>query len=193
VSGDPFGELGLSDDATAADVRQARRELAKEHHPDRGGEPQRMQAVNAAAAAALRRIAEGRARSPRHPGRGGRTDERAAPGRRRTAPGRGDPRWSGTWSDVPSFTVEALPVVTFEALLLAAASLGEVLDDDPPYRLDAVLGEPLGCWCRLELVPDAGASTVSLTVAPLEAGDAVPALETVRDHWIDALNRLDWD
>lgn len=98
--------------------------------------------------------------------------------------------------DVPSFTVEALPVVTFEALVIVASWIGEVLDDDPPYRLDAYLdasrGAPLDCWCRLDIVPDAGASTVSLAVGGW-ADEPPPPVEEVRDVFVDALNRLDWD
>ena len=66
--------------------------------------------------------------------------------------------------DVASFTIEALPVEAFEALVVVAIWVGEVIDDDPPYRLDVWLGEPFDCWCRLDLVPDAGASTVALTL-----------------------------
>ena len=69
-----------------------------------------------------------------------------------------------------SFTIEALPAEAFEALLIVATWLGEVLVDDPPYQLDVELGEPFDCWCRLDLVPDAGASTVAVTlVAPTAA------------------------
>ena len=93
--------------------------------------------------------------------------------------------------DVPSFTVEALPVETFEAMLVVASWLGEVLDDDPPYRLDTYLYEPLDCWCRLEVVPDAGASTVSLAVAGLD-GSPTPDVLAVRDAWVANLNALDW-
>ena len=78
-----------------------------------------------------------------------------------------------------------------EAMLVVASWLGEVLDDDPPYRLDTHLHEPAPCWCRLELVPDAGASTVSITLAN-EAGQPVPEIEQVRDIWIEQLNRYDW-
>ncbi len=97
--------------------------------------------------------------------------------------------------DVPSFTVEALPVVTFEALVIVASWIGEVLDDDPPYRLDAYLdasrGAPLDCWCRLDIVPDAGASTVSIAVGGLD-GAPPPDVDVVRDAWIANLNVLDW-
>ncbi len=91
--------------------------------------------------------------------------------------------------DVASFTIEALPVEAFEALLIVATWLGEPLDDDPPYRLDVLLGEPFGCWCRLDLVPDAGASTVALTLGSID-GRPVPDLDTVRDAWVAELNSL---
>lgn len=97
---------------------------------------------------------------------------------------------------MPSFVVEALPVETFESLLIVAAWLGEVIDDDPPYRLDVRLAPiegfvPADTWCRLDLVPDAGASTVSLTAAtPLGVGP--PDVEALRDVWVHALNELDW-
>ena len=93
--------------------------------------------------------------------------------------------------DIPSFTVEALPVETFEAMLVAAGWLGEVIDDDPPYRLDVHMTEPFECWCRFDVVPDAGASTVSLTVAAWAESPVAP-VELVRDVWVDVLNRLDW-
>ena len=91
--------------------------------------------------------------------------------------------------DVASFTIEALPVEAFEALLVVATWLGEVLVDDPPYQLDVALGEPFECWCRLDLVPDAGASTVALTLASLD-GRPVPDLDAVRDAWVANLNTL---
>ena len=175
MDGDPFATLGLTDRATAEEVRAARRRLAKQHHPDRGGDADRMRTLNVAAAAALAQLAA--ARSPSRSPRGSE--------RRRQEP-------SGMTSDLPSFTVEALPVDTFEALLVVSSWLGEVLDDDPPYRLDVHLRGPVPCWCRLELVPDAGASTVGITVGAYDGG-RVPDVETVRDVWVDQLNRLDWD
>ena len=60
----------------------------------------------------------------------------------------------------------------------------------PPYVLETFLRDPAPCWCRLDLVPDAGATTVSLTVAGID-GDATPDPEAVRDEWIANLNRLD--
>jgi hypothetical protein len=185
VPADPFATLGLTAEASADDVRAARRQLALEHHPDRGGDPNAMRAVNEAAAAALRRLTDGGT------DRSGRSGSRDRGPRGRPSPG-GRPPTSGVARDVPSFSVEALPVHTFEALLLAAAVLGDVLDDDPPYRLDAALGPPLSCWCRLDVLPDAGSSTVTLTIGSL--GDQpAPSVEAVRDAWIAELNSLDWD
>ncbi len=95
--------------------------------------------------------------------------------------------------DIPSFTIDALPAEAFEALLVVASWIGEVAVDDPPYLLEARLDDPVPCWCRLELVPDAGASTVSLTVAfDVPPSDGVDA-ETVRDTWVANLNRLGRD
>ena len=96
--------------------------------------------------------------------------------------------------DAPSFTVDALPAETFEALLVVAGWIGDVLDDDPPYVLECHLHEPAPCWCRLDLVPDAGGSTVSLTVAS-PAGERggvndLTFVERVRDVWVEQLNRL---
>ena len=91
--------------------------------------------------------------------------------------------------DVASFTIEALPAEAFEALLIVGSWLGEVIADEPPYQLDVVLGEPFGCWCRLDLVPDAGASTVAVTLASLD-GRPVPDLDAVRDAWVADLNTL---
>ena len=52
-----------------------------------------------------------------------------------------------------------------------------------------LLGEPFGCWCRLDLVPDAGASTVGLTLGSID-GRPVPDLDAVRDAWVAELNTL---
>ena len=89
----------------------------------------------------------------------------------------------------PSFTIDALPAEAFEALLIVTSWIGEVLVDEPPYLLDVHLYEPAECWCRLELVPDAGSSTVSITVAGIE-GRAAPLVDEVRDVWVANLNQL---
>ncbi len=184
---DPFATLGLGPDATRDDIRAARRRLAKAHHPDQGGDPVSMQTINEAADAALLAVVttdvvEAPPDATTHEGV-------SASGARR-APG-ADGHTSGVARDMPSFTVEALPVETFEAMLVVASWLGEVLDDDPPYQLDTYLYEPFDCWCRLDVVPDAGASTVSLAVAGID-GAPTPDVIAVRDAWVSNLNAVDW-
>lgn len=178
-----LSKLGLPEQASPAEIRSARRRLAQEHHPDVGGDPTRMKEINAAAATALRSL------------------EMAEPGKCSGEPRR-DPSgskptddWVETTRDIASFTVEALPAEAFEGLLVATAWMGELIDADPPYQLEANLEHPIRCWCRLDVVPDAGSSTVSLTVGSTgtrsEEEDR-PSVEAVRDVWVDALNQLDW-
>jgi hypothetical protein len=170
--------LGLPPGSTVDEVENARRALAKSSHPDVGGSVGDMQRINAAADEAAR-IAAGRGLSEPFP----------APTPAAPAP---PPGPAFHWRvDQPSFTVEALPAESFEALLVAASWLGETIDDDPPYRLDVELAEPVRCWCRLELLPDAGATTVGLAVGS-ERGVTSADVDAVRDAWIAALNSLDW-
>ena len=91
--------------------------------------------------------------------------------------------------DAPSFTIDTLPAEAFEALLVVTSWMGEVLVDDPPSLLEVHLTDPAPCWCRLDLVPDAGGSTVTLTVASI-GGDPAPDVEDVRDLWVANLNAL---
>jgi hypothetical protein len=187
VAEDPYQVLGVAPDATEHELRAARRRLAMDIHPDRAG-------GSAVANAAMQRLNEAfdralaRRAAPAAPGP-------AAPSASPAPPPAADvgapvPRPGGRLAhDVASFTIEALPVEAFEALLVVATWLGEPLDDDPPYRLDVLLGEPFGCWCRLDLVPDAGASTVALTLGSVD-GRPVPDLDAVRDAWVAELNTL---
>jgi hypothetical protein len=178
---DPFAVLGLPPGSSVEDVENARRTLAKSSHPDVGGSVRQMQVINAAADEAARIAAV------RPPAPSPASDPPPPP----TAPGPSSGPALHYRVDHPSFTVEALPAESFEALLVVATWLGETIDDDPPYRLDVELTEPLACWCRLELLPDAGATTVGLTVGS-ERGVTAPDLDAVRDAWIAALNSLDW-
>ncbi|MFK7918385.1 MAG: J domain-containing protein [Ilumatobacter sp.] len=188
MTDDAFRLLGLTDQATPAEVRTARRELARTLHPDVGGDAAAMQRVNAAAADALRFLARPDVEQTPAPYSSGPATSGSDPGRSGMG---GTNDWIGTTRDVPSFTIEALPVEAFEALLVAAAELGEVEDDDPPYVLRTLLAAPLTCWCQLDVVPDAGASTVSVSIAAVD-GWVLPAIVDVRNAWIVALNGLDW-
>lgn len=163
---DPYAVLGVSAEATLDEVRSARRRLASQFHPDHGGDAGRMGEINAAfdvVAAHLLRT------SPPPP-------VKRSPHRQ-------------LQQDAPSFTIDCLPAEAFEALLVVTSWIGELLVDDPPYVLEVHLTDPSPCWCRLDLVPDAGGSTVTLTVAPV--GDTLaPDVDDVRDVWVANLNRL---
>ena len=166
--------LGLASDADADAVRAARRRLAKRIHPDlRGGDAEAMRRLNEAADVVLENLG------------GGVESVMVAPApatRRPSSPG-------GIDTDVCSFVIEALPAVAFEALVVVTSWIGEVVVDDPPYQLDTLLLDPLRCWCRLELVPDAGSCTVSLTIGALP-DEPLPDIDDVRDLWVASLNRL---
>ncbi len=173
---DPYAVLGVAPGVDRATLRAARRRLARDLHPDRpGGDAEAMRRINQAFEA----VVEDQARASTVPP----VPEPVAP----------DPTLQPTGRriahDVASFTIEALPVEAFEALWIVGGVLGEVLDDDPPYQLDVVLGDPFSCWCRLDLVPDAGASTVAITLATIDAAP-LPDLDAVRDAWVRELNLL---
>lgn len=179
---DPLAVLGLPPGASVDAIENARRTLAKSAHPDVGGSVRQMQLINAAADEAARRATASSAVPPVKPAQ----PTGAAPTPPPSGPG---VHWR---VDHPSFTVEALPAEAFEALYVVASWLGETIDDDPPYRLDVELAEPVTCWCRLELLPDAGATTVGLTIGS-ERGVTAADIDTVRDAWVAGLNSLDWE
>ena len=210
---DPFRALGLTRGQADADaVRRARRRLARENHPDIGGDPDAMRAVNAAATAALAELdatsstggaerTQRRAKAPMSSSgpdgghsstqRGATTRGGAAGGHDHAAP---KDHAAATRVDRCSFTIEVLPVDAHEVLCVAASWIGEIVDDDPPYLLDVDMHDPLRAWCRLELVPDAGATTVSLVVSATYGADGLlvptPHVDEVRDVWVDVINRL---
>jgi hypothetical protein len=196
---DPFAVLGLGPTATLDELRAARRALAQRLHPDVGGDGAEMQRVNEAFDRCVGHVTGRRPLTPPAPGPpepGPAATDTPPATRRRFRPSERGGRFRGIEHDSPSFTIDALPAESFEALLLVAAIIGDVVDDDPPYVLECVLDEPLRCWCRLELVPDAGGSTVSLMVsrAAERSGSGVdhpaPTAEEVRDLWVEQLNQL---
>lgn len=179
MSDDPHRLLGVEPDASLDALAAARRRLALTMHPDVGGSEQAMQELNAAYERAVSMF--------------------GATGTRENAPPPSSPppapapapatRLRGVQRDAPSFTIDVLPAEAFEALLVVMSWMGELLVDEPPYVLEALLHDPALCWCRLDLVPEAGATMVSITVASVDS-EATPDPEAVRDEWVANLNRL---
>ncbi len=190
MSRDPYAVLGVAADASLDEITAARRRLALTLHPDVGGDAAAMQEVNRAFDEAVALLS-----APRSTTGGTSSSTSSAP----PSPPQAEhhppenvrrQRWlRGVQHDSPSFTIDVLPVEAFEALLVVCSWMGEVLVDDPPYVLEAFLHDPEPCWCRLDLVPDAGATTVSLAVAGVD-GAPTPDPELVRDEWVANLNRL---
>ena len=194
---DPFVLLGITTDASVDEVRAAWKKLARQHHPDAGGSVEQMQQVNDA----LRRVlVEIRTRDRSIKSESAST-EKSAPSHppHRSHLGGEEKRdqkkyrrlRSHITRDVSSFTVDCLPVETFEALLLVIAWHGELAIDEPPYLIEAIVTDPFQCWVRFDIVPEAGASTVSVTVASADGGEAISS-EDVRDVFVQSLNELDW-
>lgn len=161
--------LGVGPDATDQDVRRARRRLAKALHPDlhddrtRAEAERRMALVN-------RAYDEVR-------------DQAGAAAARSTATVEDDAGRAGA-----AFAIEALPVDAFEATLLAAVNLGDVMRAEEPYLLAVLLDHPGPCQCLLELVPDAGATTVSIQLVPHHFGTC-PTPQEVRDAFVAEIKR----
>lgn len=169
---DPRHVLGVGPDATDDELRRARRRLARALHPDlqdertRGDADRRMALVN-------RAFDELRRQGPQP---GPPPEPARAEDRPDTAP------------EDAAFAIGALPVDAFEATLLAAVDLGDVIRAEEPYLLAVLLDEPGPCQCLLELVPDAGGTTVLIEVAPRHFG-ACPQPWQVRDAFIAEIAR----
>lgn len=159
--------LGVSRESTPYEIVAARRILAREFHPDRGGDPQHMALINLAFDAIMASLTKPFLESPK-------IDETTIT----------PCEVSRFVVDRPSFTINALPVVAYEVILLAARILGDVSSDEPPYLLEVQLVDPPLTWCRIEIVPDAGSSTVSFIV-----DREVNTLE-IRDLWVQTINEI---
>jgi hypothetical protein len=81
------------------------------------------------------------------------------------------------------FTVGEFRPVVFEALILAAADVGDVTDADEPFSLDLFVEGPPTGFCHLELVPEAGGSRVTVDSEHVDAGVVSAVLR-------DALERM---
>ena len=153
--------------ATAERVRDAKRRLAKLHHPDvvAGGgggaaaiaeASTRLAEVNLAADLALGDLALRGSQPPRA-------------GHLRTPPrwtGRGQ-RWAKDNDDTTAtFTVGSLPVDAFELVLLGFSAIGDPKVVDEPYLLEGQVDDPFLGAARVELAPEAGGSIVTVTTWP---------------------------
>jgi hypothetical protein len=169
---DPFFVLSVDRTATAQEIRRAWRDKARTAHPDAGGSDSAMQELNEALHDALKIAGVSK---------GAKTVAPLLVRRER---------------DVSSFTVDALPAECFEALLVVAGICGAISHDEPPYQLEFSLHDAevegfLHGWCRCDLVPEAGATTVSLLVGTEETSTGV-SVEEVRDYLVANLNAIEW-
>lgn len=156
--------------ATVDRVRDAKRRLAKVHHPDlvEGGgggtadvaaASARLAAVNQAAELALVDLAT---RGP------GGVEGLALTFVPMPAPSAADAAvWAaGEDQEDATFTVASLPVEAFELLLLAFSAIGDPKVIDEPYLLEGQVDDPFLGIARVELAPEAGGSIVSVTTWP---------------------------
>jgi hypothetical protein len=168
---DPCAVLGIAPDASPDEARAARRRLAKVCHPDlHASEPPAARAEAAAQMTLLnealavfeierRRGPVVRAAAPPSPPSPEPAESGPGPAHRCSAAATGP-------ADPDSFSVDCLPAEAFEALFVVAYGLGDILVTDEPYLLELYLNEPGPCFCRLSLVPEAGASLVTIEVSP---------------------------
>lgn len=170
-----FDVLGVPHDATEAVIRSAWRTLAAQHHPDVGGQHETMLQINAALETVLRLL-------------------RTAPDdmveQITVKPQR--TRVSVALRDMSSFTISSLPVEAWHLLEIAAAHCGQVIDEEPPYLMEFYLHDApfegvQDSWCRCELAPEAGGTTVHLSLvnAPRSFG-----VEDLRDFLVDTINEV---
>ena len=173
TSRDPFLVLSVERGASADEIRRAWRERARTVHPDVGGTDAAMQELNEALHSALAYV-----------------DVVS------NATVSSSPLLVRRERDVSSFTVDVLPAECFEALLIVAGISGAISHEEPPYQLEFSLHDSdvtgaLNGWCRCDLVPEAGATTVSLLVGTETSAEGI-SVEEVRDYLVANLNAIEW-
>ena len=173
TSRDPFLVLSVERGASADEIRRAWRERARTVHPDVGGTDAAMQELNEALHSALAYV-----------------DVVSI------ATVSSSPLLVRRERDVSSFTVDVLPAECFEALLIVAGISGAISHEEPPYQLEFSLHDSdvtgaLKGWCRCDLLPEAGATTVSLLVGTETSAEGI-SVEEVRDYLVANLNAIEW-
>jgi hypothetical protein len=182
---DPFVTLGISADSSVDVIKDAWREKARVCHPDVGGTHEAMQQLNEALRLALLEVTStaksGMSSSGKRTSSGDKisSDVKTVDTHRLSR-------------DVSSFTIDCLPVEAFEALLIASSWHGDVAIDESPYVLEMVVRDPFACWVRFDIVPEAGASMVSITVSAISGQRRVSA-EEVRDLFVESVNQINWE
>jgi hypothetical protein len=180
VAPDPFAVLGLPRTATAADVLAARRQIAKRLHPDalatsdetaRKAAGAQLAQVNRAVELALAAL-DTPTPTTRRPTT---TTSTSAPATHRTA----------------SFGIEVLPVEAFELVMLAMSAIGDPKVIDEPYLVEGMVDDPSLCLCRIDLVPEAGGTIVTVEVHPMvRAGVPPPSAVDVAGRLIAEIEAL---
>lgn len=176
---DPFSLLGVSSDASETDIRDAWRKKAATLHPDVGGTHQEMVDLNDALQRALNAVGERQSTKIR------------------TRNEQSTPKSRGYMSrDVSCFTIDALPVDSWQLLYTSAAHCGQIVGEEEPYLLEFTLSDSgvdnlRDSICRCEIVPEAGSSTIHLAVFS-ETG-RMGNVEVVRDLLVHTINELGED
>jgi hypothetical protein len=174
---DPFAVLGLKSTATAAEVRAARRQLAKRLHPDalvdHSENERRMAATQLAEINRAVELALAALNAPAEP------------------PSTTPPTVGRVDRPTASFGIEALPVEAFELLLLAMSAIGDPKVVDEPYVLEGLVDDPALCLCRIEVVPVGGGSIATVEVQPIaRSPDPPPAALAVAGRLVAEIDAL---
>ena len=177
---DPFVILGISPDSSVEVIRQAWREKSRQRHPDVGGSHEESVRLNQAFHDALISL---KTRQHDEPLEASRVEKSTSTTRR-------------VMRDTSSFTVDVLPVECWHPMELVAGLCGSLLVEEPPYLIeftlhDSGIPDSIETWCRCELVPEAGGTTVHVTVGSFS--QHAPSIETVRDFLVASLNEIDWE
>ncbi len=177
---DPFAVLGVAATASVGEVRAARRRLAKALHPDAlvgAGDSERQEAesrlaeANRALDLALAAVS---ARDASEPDRDQRRAHQPVARQPAPAPSPEDAGRGGDDDCSVTFSIEALPAVAFELLVMALSSIGDPKVVDEPYLLEGLVDDPALGFCRIHLVPEAGGSIVTVDVLPVRRARTPP-------------------
>ena len=179
IASEAFSLLAVEPGSSSEEIRKAWRQQSVLFHPDTGGSNEEMIALNRALEIALEW-----------------TPEQNPENVLQIDPKKTSVATHRLRRDVSSFTVNVLPVECWHGLEIVAALCGPTIQDDPPYLLefllhDTSLPDSLNGWCRCECVPEAGATTVHLTVGSAQENE-MPNIDEVRDYLVEQLNHIEW-